>query len=275
MEITTTPCHPKANSYYTLTQAESYLSDYSRVDYDSSWNNLDDNQKKLALVLAAKALNSLPYKGQKVCKTQTLAFPRLSGYNLNTENRTRYRDFYWATYSNNLTSLISSGDLEISSNKIYDRSSSADAFYSPWYNGYLVVGQMIKQSGFSNNDTYLTVDHIDPDGEYIEIREDLTDEDGPSSGVDIHATPLFGVEDDIGRAQTEFALQGVNETIYQRTVGEMGDPQPRRIELGGTLMVWYKESLYGQSKFSPDRGSPIDVVYYYLSNWLGVQGRLV
>jgi hypothetical protein len=205
---------------------------------------------------------------------QPLAFPRIARYSLNKENKKQYRDFLWATHSDNLTKIVDGGELEISDNKIYDRTSSADAFYFPWYRENLVIGQVIKQVGLSAS-TYLTVNNIDPDGEYVEIKEDISNESAPSGGVDIYTTPLFGFDDDVGRAQTELALQGINETMFQKEIGEMNEPQPRKLELGGTLSVWYSEALSGQSKFGRDKSSPIDIVYYYLSPWLGISGRLV
>jgi hypothetical protein len=276
MNINTTPAHPKQNSYITLSDAESYLTSLDRVASSDSWNDLTDEQKKACLILAAKSLNTFSYKGQKVCKKQPLAFPRLSWHNINVEKKKPFTDFFWATRDENLTQIVNSGEIDISSNALYDRTSSADAFYSPHYNGYIQENQIIKQSGLSC-DNYLTIDFIDMDGEYLEIRETISDESSPSSGVDIYTTPLFGIEDNVGKAQTEIAYQFIDKQIISaEELNAVPEMPTRRFELGNTLMVWYKESLSRTGKFSTDRTNSMDIVYLYLGNWItSVGGRLV
>ena len=275
MDLITTPAHPNANSYISIDAASTYFNTYQRVPYSNTWNNLTNDQKKFALVLAAKALNTFNYKGKKVTKTQTLAFPRYSYYQINKENKSQYKDFFWATRTQVLDTLCTSQEIKILDNKLYDVSSSADLFYNLHYNGYIDFNQVIKQSGLSC-DTYLTVDYIDPSGEYLTIKETIEDESEPSSGVDLYATPLFGYPEEVGQAQAEIAMQVINTNIFQADINELPEPQPKRLELGGTLSVHYKDALWGNSKFSTDKANSLDIVYLLLGDWLSsTGGRLV
>lgn len=274
MELITTPAHPKANSYYSLTQAENYLTNNDRISSADNWFGLSDEQKKLALYIGAQALNLFKYKGVKVVQTQSLAFPRYTWRQMKVENKKQYKDFFWATLPENLETLVTDSELEISDSKIYDRTSSADLFYNLRYRGYIDTDQIIKQVGFSC-DTYLTVTYIDPDGEYLEIKEDISNEAAPSSGVSLYSTPLFGFPDEIGMAQTEIAVQYASDILTQ-DFNEMPEAPYRRLELGGTLMVWYKDKFMSGSRFSTDKSNSMDLVYYYLGEWMSATGaRLV
>jgi hypothetical protein len=269
MDLITTPASHKNNSYLTLTQAETYLDSYGRVD--ASWDDLSENQKKLALALAANALNTFKYRGKPVTITQKLAFPRFTWYQINKEGKTQYKSFFWATRSEELTSIISSGDIKVENNKLVDVSSSADGFYSPYYYGDIDINQIIKVTGLST-DTYLTVKDIDSDGEWMEIKEDITDESAPSGGVDVEATPLFGFPDEVGYAQAELAYQVINTDIFQADIGELPDPLPESFDLGGTLSVRYGSRIFGTSKYSKDQTSPLDIVYHLLGSWISSVG---
>ena len=271
MELVTTPAHHTSNSYLTLTAAESYLSTYGRVASSDTWNDITDDQKKLALALAANALNTFKYRGKPVTIAQKLAFPRFTWYQLNKEGKTQYKSFFWATRSEELTSIISSGDIKVESNKLVDVSSSADGFYSPYYYGDIDINQIIKVTGLST-DTYLTVKDIDADGEWVEIKETIGDEAAPSGGVDIESTPLFGFPDEVGYAQAELAYQVINTDIFQADIGDLPDPLPESFDLGGTLSVRYGSRIFGTSKFSKDQTSPLDIVYHLLGPWISSVG---
>ena len=271
MNIITTPAHRTSNSYISLADADTYLSTYGRVASSDTWNDITDDQKKLALVLAANALNTFKYRGKPVTRTQNLAFPRFTWYQINKEGKTQYKSFFWATREEELTSIISADDISVSSNKLTDVSSSADGFYSPYYYEDIDVNQIIKVTGLST-DTYLTVKDIDAGGEWIEIKESIDDESVPSGGVDIEATPLFGFPDEVGYAQAELAYQVINTDIFQADIGTLPDPLPESFDLGGTLSVRYGSRLFGTSKFSKDQTSPLDIVYHLLGSWISSVG---
>lgn len=275
MTLVTTPADNQANSYYTLTQAESYFTTNDRVSSGDSWNGLSSDKKEYALALAAKALNTFKFKSKPVTKTQPLAFPRFSWYQINKEGRTQYKDFFFATRSENLTQLINSGTISISSNKLMDGTSSADAFYGPHYRETLDYGQLIKQVGLSC-DTYLTVLDIAEDGSYIKIKEDISDESTPSGGVDIYTTPLFGFPDNVGKAQAEIALQYVNTNIFQAEINKLPEPMVRDFDLSSTISVRYMNEIFGQSKFSTDKSNSLDIIYLLLGDWIAsITGRMV
>lgn len=272
MEIITTPASHKSNSYLTLAQAETYLNDYGRTN--AEWDNLSDNQKKFALILAANALNTFTYKGKKVVINQSLAFPRFTNYQVVKEKKKQYKSLFWATQEEELDAVVLSADIKIENNKLVDVSSVANCFYSSQYYGYIDINQIIKVSGLSTN-TYLTIKDIDNDGEWIEIKETIADEDAPSGGVDIYSTPLFGFPDEVGYAQAELAHQVISTDIFQAEIGTLPELMPESFDLGGTLSVKYGNRLFGTSKFSKDQTSPLDIVYQLLGKWLGVGGRIV
>ena len=273
MTLIATPADNNANSYYTLTQAETYFTSYDRED--STWGYLSDAHKEYALALAAKALNTFKFKGKPVTKTQPLAFPRFSWYQINTEKRSQYKDFFFATRSENLTQIVNSGTISISNNKLVDGTSSADAFYNAHYQETLDYGQLIKQVGLSC-DTYLTVLDIAEDGSSIEIKEDISDESAPSGGVDIYTTPLFGFPDSVGKAQAEIALQYVNTNIFQAEINKLPEPMVRDFDLSSTISVRYMNEIFGQSKFSTDKSNSLDIIYLLLGDWItSITGRMV
>ena len=270
MKIITNPAKHNSNSYITLGQAETYLNDYGRLD--SEWDNLSDNQKEFALLLAAKSLNTFSYKGKKVTTTQNLAFPRFTNYQIVKENKEQYKSFFWATRDSELTNIVSSADISIANNKLV---SSTNSFYNPYYYGYIDINQIIKITGLST-DTYLTIKDIDDEGGWVEIKETISDETAPSGGVNIQSTPLFGFPDEVGYAQAELALQVINLDIFQEEIGTLPELMPESFDLGGTLSVKYGKQLFGTSKFSKDQTSPLDIVYHLLGSWLaGVGGRIV
>jgi len=274
MDLITEICGENSNSYVTLDEATTYLDNYDRIDFASTWDELSDDKKKFALALAAIALNTFTYKGKKCTKTQRLAFPRFSWYQLNEEGKTQYKSFFWAIQTEALTDVVTDEAIKILDNKLYDTSSSANCFYNPYYLGYIDMNQVIKVDGLST-DTYLTVKDIDDDGEWIEIKETISNEDAPTGGVDIDSTPLFGFPDEVGQAQIELAIQFINTDIFQATIGTLPEPLPMYFSLGGCLNVMYGKHLYGSSKFSKDRTSPLDIVYLLLGPWLAGMGGCI
>lgn len=277
MELTTQPCHTKANSYYTLAQAETYLNNYDRISSSSDWNGHSDDVKKYALMLAARMMNTFNYKGIKCCKTQNLAFPRFSAYQVRYEGKKAYRDFFEATRASELKSIVSGGELSISNNMITDDSSSGDAFYSDYYYGNIYPGQLIKQSGLSC-DTYLTIEYIPEDGSYLEIKETISDEDAPTGGVDIQALPLFGFPDEVGKAQAEIAMQTIENKIITGDITEGGgELQYSKINISGAISLssgsWQSNKT---TKLAAANVGAADIIYLLLGEWLSATGaRLV
>jgi len=267
MELKTTPARHDSNSYISLTNTESYFSSYNRLAKSETWPVLTEAQKKFALFLAARALDTFKFRGRKITYSQNRAFPRFSWYQLTVEKETPWESFFKATRANNLTSIISNGDIEVSNNKLVDKSSSGDAFYYHYYYERIDINQVIKVAGLST-DEYLTIKDIAFDGSFIEIKEDITDEAVPSGGVDIHATPLFGFSEDIGYAQAELAFQYVDTSVFQANINEIPEPALKSWTMGNNIEVTYQNNFWGFSKFSPERVTSLDIVYMLLGDWI-------
>jgi len=267
MDLKTTPGRHDSNSYISSTNAESYFSSYNRLVNSETWPTLTDTQKEFALFLAAKALNTFNFRGRKVIRTQNLEFPRFSWYQINVEKETPWESFFKATRANNLTSIISGGDIEVSNNKLIDKSSSGDSFYSPYYYERIDINQIIKVTGLST-DEYLTIKNIDFNGSFIEIKETITDESVPTGGVDIKATPLFGFPEEIGYAQAELAFQYVDTTVFQANINEIPESALKSWTMGNNIEVTYQNNFRGFSKFSPERATSLDIVYMLLGDWI-------
>ena len=275
MELITTPAHPTSNSYISLTEAESYFTTYGRIASSDEWNNYTDDKKKFALAIATQMLDTFKFKGGSTTINQALSFPRFTWNQIKDEGRKQYKDFFWATREENLTEIIDSGQISISNNKLIDNSSSNDAFYSPHYNEELHFNQIIKQEGLSC-DSYLTITDISADGFSVTIKESITDESAPSDGVTVNSTPLFGYPKEVGYAQAELAYQVVSTGMFQAQANDLPEPMPKSWDLGGNLSITYMNEMWGQSKFSPDKTSPINIVYFLLGNWIAsVSGRAV
>lgn len=267
MELKTTPARHDSNSYISLTDAESYFSSYNRLAKSETWPFLTEAQQKFALFLAAKALDTFSFRGQQVTHTQNRAFPRLSWYQINVEKETPWESFFKATRPTELTSIVDSGDIEVSNNKLADTSSSGDAFYNPYFYEKIDINQVIKVTGLST-DEYLTIKDIAFDGSYIEIKEDIADESVPTGGVDIDATPLFGFSEEIGYAQAELAFQYVDTNVFQANINEIPEPALKSWTMGNNIEVTYQNNFWGFSKFSPERVTSLDIVYMLLGDWI-------
>jgi len=68
--LISTPCHPKANSYVSYEELEDALSVF---DW---WEALTPKRKENAAILAASAIDAVPYIGRKLLLGQRLQFPR-------------------------------------------------------------------------------------------------------------------------------------------------------------------------------------------------------
>jgi len=60
--------------YITVSEADAYVS--ANILNKVSWDTADDAQKTIALTKATKAINRLPFRGEKVDPTQENEFPR-------------------------------------------------------------------------------------------------------------------------------------------------------------------------------------------------------
>ena len=264
MELITTPAHFYANSYITLEEADSYFTTYDRVPSDSSWYNLTDTQKEYALILAAYALNTLPYKGYKVVRNQPLAFPRYSEFDVKNNFAIIYNTFDDAIDKDNLTPVAIDADIDVSNNQ-FVLQVSGDSFSN------IKKLQVIKVDGFLNNSGFFTVKKNTDTT--IMPYEKLTDEDG--FNIDIYITPIPGIHDNIRQAQAEMAWQVINTTIFQKDIEDMPEPPIRRLDLGGVLRIDYRSEIF-RNRFDFGQSSPLDMVYYLLSPWLtSVRGRFV
>ena len=264
MELITTPAYLYTNSYITLEEADSYFTAYDRVPSDSSWYNLTDAQKEYALILAAYALNTLPYKGYKVTKEQPLAFPRYSDYDIRKGLNIVYDTFEDAVDDDNLTPVVLSAGVDISGNQFVLQDTNKDF-------SLVKKLQVIKVDGFVNNSGYFTVKKAT--NTTITPYETLTDETG--TGIDIYITPIPGIHDNIRQAQAEMAWQVINTNVFQKDIEDMPEPPIRSLDLGGVLRIDYRNQIFN-NRFDFGQSSPLDMVYYLLSPWLtAVRGRFV
>lgn len=76
MALDTTIAGENADSYISLSEAESYV--LLRQGFDSEWwGDLTDAQKEYYLKTACMLLDYFPFIGVPACKEQALAFPRI------------------------------------------------------------------------------------------------------------------------------------------------------------------------------------------------------
>lgn len=71
--LVTTVSGASANSYVTLAQADAYFDERLNAD---DWTDQGDNDQKKALVMAARRLDQVNWKGYKATSGQALAWPR-------------------------------------------------------------------------------------------------------------------------------------------------------------------------------------------------------
>jgi len=69
MELNVDTASARANSYGTVAESRKVLS--------SVWQDLDPEKQNFRLILAAKIIDSLTFRGIKATKAQSLQFPRL------------------------------------------------------------------------------------------------------------------------------------------------------------------------------------------------------
>lgn len=74
---------PSSNSFVTLSEAESFFE--LQIDV-GAWETATDDNKKRALLLAAKAISRLPLVGRRNVPSQALAFPRAYPYSSGIES---------------------------------------------------------------------------------------------------------------------------------------------------------------------------------------------
>lgn len=83
MSLNTTPSHPQADSYVTVSEADAYLNNRTDV---SNWDALSNDQKEAILKMATKQIDTLRFFNKKVVRypvwcrdEQELQFPRTGG----------------------------------------------------------------------------------------------------------------------------------------------------------------------------------------------------
>jgi hypothetical protein len=264
MDLVTTFAYHTANSYGTLAEAEAYFASYDRLGNSATWDDLADDQKKYALMLAAQVLNTFSFRGLKCTKAQKLAFPRYTYDQLNGDY-SQLDSFYDITY----TKIIDEEELNVSNNRFISTSSSADDF-EDYVNDGLYINQMIK---VVRSDTeYLTISDLDIDGEWLEVNEDIEEETDLTTTI--YSSDIFGYPQEVKYAQFELAYQVVDTKLFQGTVGAETEYPIWSFNISGAMTVRYKMSLSNASKF--EHSAPLDIVYYLLGPWIaGVKGGLV
>ena len=265
MDLIVTPAYHTSNSYGTLAQAEVYFTSYDRLGTSATWDDLTDTQKKFALVLAANVLNTFKFRGEKCNKQQKLAFPRISYQHL-LNDYAPLASFYDIEYE----TIIEDTEFTVSDNKFISTSTDADDFYDYIDDKDIQVGQLIKvvRSGTE----YLTIVDMDVDGEWIQVKEDIEEETDVDTSI--YAADLFGFPDEVMWAQFELAYQVVDTKLFQGTVGKEVDQPISSFYISGAMNVKYASEMFKINTF--DNASPIDIVYYLLSDWLaGVRGATV
>lgn len=266
MDLITTPAYHTSNSYGTLTQADAYFTSYNRLSASNTWDALSDNQKKFALYMAAKILNTFGFRGKPVTRQQSLAFPRYTNYQVVHEDKDSIATFYDIDY----TKLIDEEDFTVTNNRFYSTNSSADMFYNDLDDGDLLINQLLKVVRGSTE--YLTVKDIDIDGEWLEVKEDIEEETDLTTTI--YASDIFGFPDEIMYAQFELAYQVVDTKIFEGTVGKETESPISSFYIAGAMHVKYRDELFKANRF--ENTVPMDIIYYFLGDWLaGVKGRMV
>ena len=266
-DLITTPAYPYANSYLTLREAEEYYEYYNRIPADASWRNLTDNQKKYALILAAHALNELTYKGAKFTPDQPLAFPRITWFEKSNGIKKTYNSFDDAVNSSNLVTILTNAYVEAINNSFIILESGIT------YPVYLRKLNVIKIDGFYFNSGYFSIKEK-PSDTMISVFEDVENEMPPSGGVDMYLTPIPAVPENVKFAQAELAWQLIDVSIFQKNILDASEPPIRSFNLWGAITIHY-QSKYEETKFSTQQTTPIDIVKFLLSPWLGIGGRIV
>lgn len=75
MALTVTPGAADADSYATLTEAATYVTDF-RAQASAAWAALDDTGKEVALRQAALHMERIDWSGARASLTQALAWPQ-------------------------------------------------------------------------------------------------------------------------------------------------------------------------------------------------------
>jgi len=266
MDLITTPAYHTSNSYGTIAQADSYLATYARLSCPNTWDVLSENQKKYALFIAAKLLNTFGFRGKPVTRQQSLAFPRFTNYQVVHEKKDSIGTFYDIDYQK----IIDKQDLIVTDNKFVDESTSADIFYNDLNDEDLQLNQLIKV--VRGNTEYLTIKDIDSNGEWIEVKETIESESDPTTTI--YTSDIYGFPDEIMWAQFELAYQVVDTRIFQATVGQNLEKPVASFYIAGAMHVKYEQELFKANKFQ--NSEALDVVYYLLGDWLaGIKGRMV
>lgn len=83
MALTTTPCHPDADSYISLDEANSYVT--NNVFTPGAWASASNANKELALRQATKVIDKFSIRDSFLYETQQLKFPQKTAHTLSGE----------------------------------------------------------------------------------------------------------------------------------------------------------------------------------------------
>lgn len=247
MELITIPAHHTSNSYTTLDTANDYISSFSTSA--ASWLELSDSQRKYALIQAAFALNSFSYRGRKITLNQKLAFPRYFN------NEDELANFFSITF----TLLFEDKEVSVSGKRFI---SAANLFEG------IKLNQLIKVDG-----NYFTIVDCDPDGNWIDVKETITDT--ATKNRTVVASDINGIHENIELAQIEVATQVINTRMFQQEVGEAVEGAISSFNLTGALSIRYSNEIFNKRSKFEDSG-PLDLIYNLLNPWLaGIKGGIV
>jgi hypothetical protein len=73
LTIVATAAATDANAYCTLAEAEAYV---ATLCFSDAWTGKTDEQKKAAIISAARWMDTLPWRGVRTGQTQSMAWPR-------------------------------------------------------------------------------------------------------------------------------------------------------------------------------------------------------
>ena len=83
MLLITSPGQRDSNSYVTVDEADTRITETYRAELSDTWMDLSEDMKIHKLTLGALFLEGMKYRGVKACRDQALSFPRWSRHDLN------------------------------------------------------------------------------------------------------------------------------------------------------------------------------------------------
>lgn len=121
--VDSTPLSPTNNSYASVEEATEYVSTRVSLDMFSSWDSLDDEDKKKYLVNASRALDSMcEWIGDRYSRDQGLKWPRMNAWvdGWLLDQTTFPKAVVEATIEQALWSMDNSGAVSVTGNSQFD-----------------------------------------------------------------------------------------------------------------------------------------------------------